>query len=316
MSTPDSPPVRPEDIAAVRRFNRFHTQWVGALDEHLLATDYALPQVRVLYEIAQAPRQQAVSAADLARALRLDAGYLSRLVAGLEADGLVRREPAPGHGKRLLLTLTEAGRDLFARMDGNSAAQVGACLSALAPDQRQELVAALDRARALLGDTATPAGATVLRDPRPGDLGQVVAEQARLYAREYGFDWTFEGLLAEIAGRYINEFKPGRERCWIAERDGRVVGSVFVVQQDADTAKLRMLYVDASMRGQGLGRQLVNECIRFAQAAGYRRMVLWTNAILLSARRIYETAGFRLISSEPYHGFGREMVGEEWELRW
>lgn len=315
MNTPATP-VDPGHIAAVRRFNRFHTQWVGALDEHLLATDYALPQVRVLYEVAQAPRQQPVSAADLGRALRLDAGYLSRLVAGLEADGLVRREPAPGHGKRLLLSLTDAGRALFSQMDKNSAAEVADCLAALAPVQREELVAALDRTRGLLGDTTTPGSATVLRDPRPGDLGHVVAEQARLYAQEYGWDWTFEGLLAEIVGRYINEFKPGRERCWIAERDGRVVGSVFVVQQDADTAKLRMLYVHASTRGQGLGRQLVNECIRFAQDVGYRRMVLWTNDVLHSARHIYESTGFQLVSRDPYHGFGKDLVGEEWELRW
>ncbi len=309
-------PVDPGHVAAVRRFNRFHTQWLGVLDEHMHATGYSLPQVRVLYEIAQAPRQQPVSAADLARTLRLDAGYLSRLVAGLESDGLVQREPAPDHGKRLRLALTDAGRALFARMDKTSAAEVSARLAPLAPAQRQELVAALDRSRELLGDTTAPGSATVLRDPRPGDLGQVVAEQARLYAQEYGLDWTFEGLLAEIVGRYVNEFKPGRERCWIAERDGRLVGSAFVVQQDADTAKLRMVYVHASTRGQGLGRQLVNECIRFAKDAGYRRMTLWTNDMLHSARHIYETAGFQLVSSDPYHGFGKDLVGEEWELRW
>lgn len=312
-----NPPVPAADVAAVRRFNRFHTQWVGALNEHLLATDYTLPQARVLYEIAQAPRQQPVSAADLTRTLRLDAGYLSRLVAGLEADGLVQRAPAPGHGKRLCLTLTDAGREHFKAMDRASADEVAQRLAPLAPPQRHELLQAMACVRRLLGDEVpATAVATVLRDPQPGDIGLVVAEQARLYTREYGWDWTFEALLAEIASRFINEFKPGRERCWMADRGGRVVGSVFVVQKDAETAQLRMLYVDADARGQGLGRELVAQCVRFAKDAGYRRMVLWTNEVLTAARHIYESAGFQLMSREHHHSFGKDLVGEEWELRW
>lgn len=310
------PPASAEHIAAVRGFNRFHTRWVGALNEQLLASSLSLPQARVLYEVAQAPRQQPVAAADLARLLQLDAGYLSRLLAALEAAGLLRRQPAPDHGKRLQLTLTDSGRRCFEGLDRASAAEVGLLLQRMAPGERRALVAAMGRVRRLLGDEAAAAPVTVLRDPRPGDLGLVVSEQARLYAEEYGWDWTFEALVAEIAGRFIRDFQPGRERCWIAEREGRVVGSVFVVQEDDTTAKLRMLYVHANARGQGLGRQLVDEAIRFARTAGYRRMVLWTNQVLAPARRIYQAAGFELVSSEAHHSFGHDQVGEEWALQW
>jgi DNA-binding MarR family transcriptional regulator/N-acetylglutamate synthase-like GNAT family acetyltransferase len=307
------PPVPAERIAAVRRFNRFHTRLVGALGEHLLSSEYSLPQLRVLYEIACAPDGKPPSAAQLGRALGLDAGYLSRLLTGLEQAGLVKREPAPGNARRLTLHLSTTGRKVFGRLDAASAREVAAVLRKLSDPEQAELVAAMAGVERLL-DRARVRPDFILRDPAPGDLGLVVQQQALLYTREYGWDWTFEALLAEIVARFAREFVPGKERCWIAERDGAVVGSVFVVRQDDETAKLRMLYVDASARGLGLGRRLVEECLRFAREAGYRRMVLWTNVGLDTARRIYETLGFELLEEEPHHSFGKDLVGQNWGL--
>ncbi len=300
-----------EDIAAVRAFNRFHTRLVGALNEHLLASDYALPQVRVLYEIASAPADHPPSASDLSEALRIDPGYLSRLVSGLEADGLVARSPADDNAKRLLLTLSAAGRAAFARVDAASAEEVAGLLAPLSDQERRELVGAMARIRRLLGDSPA-ARPVVLRDPGPGDLGMIVHRQARLYAKEYGFDMTFEALVAEIVGQFGKSFRSDRERCWVADSDGEIVGSAFVVRQDDETAKLRLLYVEAAARGMGLGRRLVDECIAFARASGYRRMALWTNDVLVSARRIYEAAGFTLLEEERHHSFGVDLTGQVW----
>jgi DNA-binding MarR family transcriptional regulator/GNAT superfamily N-acetyltransferase len=301
------------EVDAVRAFNRFHTRLVGALDEHLLKSDYALPQVRVLYEIAHAPRERAPSASDIAQLLRLDAGYMSRLVAGLEADGLVERRASPDNARRMALRLSERGRELFATMEQDSAREVARMLEPLTPAQRRALVGSMRRIRQLLGDT--PDDATLLlREPEPGDLGLVVSRQARLYAEEYGWNRDYEALVAEIVAGFVRDFDPARERCWIAERDGEVVGSVFVVRQDDAVARLRLLYVDPMARGLGLGRRLVDECIRFARGRGYRRLVLWTNDCLVSARRIYQAAGFRLTGEEPHHSFGKDLVGQTWEL--
>ncbi len=301
------------DVDAVRAFNRFHTRLVGALDEHLLKSDYALPQVRVLYEIAHAPRDRAPSASDIAQLLRLDAGYMSRLVAGLEADGLVERQASADNARRMELRLSERGRGLVATMEQDSTREVARMLEPLTPAQRRALVGSMRRIRQLLGDT--PDDATLLlREPEPGDLGLVVSRQARLYAEEYGWNREYEALVAEIVAGFVRDFDPARERCWIAERDGEVVGSVFVVRQDDAVARLRLLYVDPVARGLGLGRRLVDECIRFARGRGYRRLVLWTNDCLVSARRIYEAAGFRLTGEEPHHSFGKQLVGQTWEL--
>lgn len=305
-------PVSEEDITAVRRFNRFHTRLVGALNEHLLASPYSLAQVRVLYELANAPPDALPSARELGEVLRMDAGYLSRLVSGLEGDGLLQRNPAPDNAKRLLLALTERGREVFAKLNATSAGEVAELLAPLSPAGRGQLTGAMACIRRLLGDVPD-ARAFILRGPEPGDLGQVVHRQAALYAREYGWDWTFEGLISEIAGQFVRNFDPASERCWIAEMEGEIVGSVFVVREDEHTAKLRMLYVDPVARGKGLGRTLVDECLRFARAKGYRRMVLWTNDILVSARRIYEAAGFELIEEEPHRSFGKDLVGQVWE---
>lgn len=305
------PAVRDEDVAAVRQFNRFHTRLVGALNERMLATDYTLAQVRILYELANVRPDALPSARELGDVLQMDAGYLSRLLSGLESDGLLVRTPSPENAKRLALALSDRGREVYAGLNEASAREVGALLAPLSQEERSQVTGAMARIRRLLGDT--PDTRTfILRDPRPGDLGFVVHRQAALYAQEYGFDWTFEGLVSEIVGKFIAEFDPARERCWIAEMEGEVVGSVFVVRQDDEVAKLRMLYVDPAARGRGLGRALVDECLRFARGAGYRRMVLWTNDILLSARRIYEAAGFELLEEERHHSFGQDLVGQIW----
>ncbi len=295
----------------MRRFNRFHTRLVGALGERLLASQYSLPQLRVLYEIAYAPADAPTSATQLGRDLDLDAGYLSRLLSGLEQAGLVDREPAPENARRLTLRLSAAGRKLFGQIDAASARQVADLLRSLSDREQSRLVGAMAQVERLL-DRGAAGPDFILRDPAPGDLGLIVQQQALLYTREYGWDWTFEALLAEIVARFAREFIPGRERCWVAERDGEIVGSVFVVRQDDETAKLRMLYVDAAARGLGLGRRLVDECLRFAQQAGYRRMVLWTNAGLDAARRIYEAVGFELLEEEPHHSFGKDLIGQNW----
>lgn len=300
-----------DQVAAFRDFNRFHTKLVGALSERLLSSDYSLPQVRVLYEIAHAPAGEPLTATGLGRELALDAGYLSRLLAGLESSGLVARSATPGNGKRLALALTTAGKQLVVALEAASADQVAGLLQSLTVDEQSQLLGAMACMQRLLGKT-NPRRTFILRDPQPGDLGTIISQQARLYAQEYGWDQTFEGLLAEIVACFVKEFQPGKERCWVAECEGHVVGSVFVMRVDDETAKLRMLYVDEKARGLGLGRSLVDECMRFARNNGYSRMVLWTNDILVSARRIYEAAGFVLESQEAHHSFGKDLVGQIW----
>lgn len=312
MSDPLEPAaVDPAQIAAVRQFNRFHTRLVGALNERLLKSDYSLPQVRVLYEVANAPRDRPAAAADLAQSLGMDAGQLSRIIAGLEDAGLLTRQPSPADARRLTLALTEAGREAFAMLDAASAEEVAALLRPLGQGDRERLVGALERARRLLGDGSRDR-TFVLRDPRPGDLGLITHKNGELYATEFGWDLTFEALVAEIVAQFVRGFVPGKERCWVADCEGELVGSVFLVRRDDATAQLRLLFVDRSARGLGLGTRLVDECLRFARSAGYRQIMLWTNDVLVSARRIYEAAGFKLIEEEPHHSFGKALVGQIW----
>jgi DNA-binding MarR family transcriptional regulator/N-acetylglutamate synthase-like GNAT family acetyltransferase len=301
-----------EQIDAIRRFNRFHTRLVGALDEHLLSSELSLPQVRVLYEVANAPPDAPLSANDLSELLRVDTGYLSRLIAGLEAGGLIARAPSAANARRLELRLTPEGGELFARLNAASAAEVAALIEPLSDRERRELVGAMERIRRLLGDRPSDRF-FVLRDPEPGDIGWIIHRQARLYTEEYGWDWTYEGLVADILGKFVRNFDAARERCWVAEREGEIVGSIFLVREDDTTARLRLLYVEPSARGLGLGRRLVDECLRCAREKGYSRMVLWTNDVLVSARRIYEATGFRLVEQAPHHSFGRDLVGQTWE---
>ena len=306
-------PIRavPSDrVAAVRQFNRFHTRLVGALNDRMLASSFALPQVRVLYELAHA---DGLSAADLARVLGMDAGYLSRLITGLEADGLISRTPSPSNAKRLTLALTEKGRATSAALEEASAQEVTALLAKLPDTEQRQVVGAMQRIQRLVGGPPTDAP-FILRDPEPGDLGWIVHRQATLYRQEYGWDWTCEALLAEIAGAFIRTYDPSAERCWVAEREGEIVGSVFAVRDTAEVAKLRLLYVEPSARGIGLGRRLVDECIRFARAKRYARLTLWTNDVLVAALRLYQAAGFRPVAEERYRSFGHHLVGQNWEL--
>jgi DNA-binding MarR family transcriptional regulator/GNAT superfamily N-acetyltransferase len=306
-----SAPDREAQIAAVRAFNRFYTRQIGLLEEGLYRSEFSLTEVRVLYELAH---RDGLTASELVRYLNLDPGYLSRLLKKFEARGLVTRAPSEADARQSVLALTPAGRDAFAPLNRASHDEIAAMLGHLGADEREALVKAMQTVRRLLGGAPGPRVPYILRPPRPGDLGWVVHRQAVLYATEYGWDGTFEALVAEIAAAFVKNFDPKRERCWIAEREGEIVGSVFVVRQSDEVAKLRLLYVEPSARGLGIGRRLVEECIGFARSRGYRTLTLWTNDILVSARRIYEAAGFRLVGEERHHSFGKDLVGQNWEL--
>ena len=305
-------PVPADRIEAVRHFNRWYTQRVGALRGDLLATPYPLPQARVLFELAH---RDGVTAAHLAADLGLDRSYLSRLLGGLEKQGLVLRARDKADGRRQSLALTAAGRRAFRDLDQRSRDEVRGILAPLAPEAETRLLGAMHAIERVLGDGATAGEPFTLRGHEPGDLGWVVSRHGALYAREYGWDLTFEAMVAEIAAKFLKEFDPARERAWIAERDGVRVGCVFVVAQSATVAKLRMLLVEPDARGLGLGRRLVDECIRFARSVGYRELVLWTNDILHAARKLYVDAGFTLVGEQRHTSFGHALVGQTWSLK-
>ncbi len=298
-------------IAAIRRFSRCYTGAIGVLREHLHDSRFSLTEARVLYELAQGTP---LTATDIARALGLDPGYLSRILQRFARDGLLRRDRSPRDGRQTRLTLTRAGRAAFAPLDAAAVREVGALLARLPDPAQAALVAAMGRIETLLGGAAASSGPWLLRLPKPGDIGWVVARHGALYAAEYGFDARFEALVAKVAGAFLEANDPACERCWIAERDGVNVGSIFLVRGDAETAKLRLLLVEPTARGAGIGRRLVAECVEFARAAGYRRVVLWTNDVLTAARQLYVQAGFRLVAGTPHRDFGPAMVGEDWAL--
>jgi len=299
-------------VDAVRRFNRFYTQRIGMLRQGLYDSPCSLTEVRVLYELAHAA--DATVATDLAQRLGLDAGYLSRILRGFVAKGYLRKAPARGDARRLQLTLTPAGRKAFAPLDRASHDEIAAMLVPMASEAQARLVGAMGTIESLLGDPPASAAPVVLRAHRPGDIGWVVSCHGRLYAREYGWDESFEALVAEIAARFVKHYQPKRERCWIAERDGENVGSVFVVEKSRTVAQLRLLIVDPSARGAGIGRRLVAECIDFTRRAGYRKLMLWTNAGLDAARHLYEDAGFRLTREEQHRSFGKDLIGQTFIL--
>lgn len=308
---------RPSGVAAVRRFNRFYTRLVGALDEGHLHSQCKLAEVRVLYEIA---RRSTPLAAEIGRDLKLDAGYLSRMLRNFEQRGWLARTPSAADGRQSHLHLTANGGAAFADLDGRARADVAALLARLTARDERRLLEAMRTIEAVLGGYSpthlAPKAAYHLRPHRPGDMGWVVLRHGVLYALEYGWDERFEALVARIAADFIEHFDPERERCWIAEREGENVGSVFVVKhpEREGVAKLRLLLVEPSARGLGIGRRLVDECERFAGEAGYRVLTLWTNSVLLSARRIYEAAGYRLVAEERHASFGPDLVGQRWEL--
>jgi DNA-binding MarR family transcriptional regulator/N-acetylglutamate synthase-like GNAT family acetyltransferase len=302
--------ISDDQISAVRAFNRFYTRKLGVLDQQLLQSPFSLSEARVLYELAHRGEP---SAKDIGFELGLDPGYLSRIVQNFEEQGLISRKLVATDRRQYRLGLTGKGRQAFARLERLSEDQVAAMLCALSDQDRTRLTAAMATIERLIATEDVSRPAAVLRDPRPGDMGWIVQSHGALYAGEFGFDTTFEALVAEIVARFVTSFDAARERCWIADIDGDPVGSVFLVKASDDVAKLRLLLVDPAARGQGLGQRLVAECIAFARQCGYRRITLWTQSILLAARKIYQDAGFALVATEPHRSFGQSLIGETWE---
>jgi DNA-binding MarR family transcriptional regulator/GNAT superfamily N-acetyltransferase len=301
------------EIGEVRHFNRFFTRHIGVLREGLLHSPYSLTEARILFELAHTDDMTATA---LCGELGLDPGYLSRILSRLEGQGLVDKVRSETDGRQFLLHLTAAGRDSFAILDQRSRDEVSDMLGDLGPADRGRLLKAMRTIEGILdkGKGFKYAEPFILRPHEPGDMGWVVHRHGTLYAQEYGWDSTFEALVAQIVADFINQYKPARERCWIAEMGGENVGSVFVVQRDEEVAKLRLLLVEPKARGLGLGTRLVEECIRFARRTGYKKLMLWTNSVLTSARHIYQKTGFSLVAEEQHHSFGQSLVGETWEM--
>jgi DNA-binding MarR family transcriptional regulator/GNAT superfamily N-acetyltransferase len=299
-------------IAAVRRFSRFYTRQLGLLQESLVDTPYSLTEARVLYELAH---REPTTASALAADLDLDHGYLSRILRRFGDAKLLTKKPAPGDARQSLIAITAKGRKAFAPLNRNSHDQVAGLLGGLGDAEQQRVVAAMASIENLLQPSAPEARAPMilLRPHRPGDMGWVTSANASLYAQEYGWDISYEALVAKITAEFIEKFDPVRERCWIAEMDGERVGSVFCVRKTDAIAKLRLLIIDPKARGLGLGKRLVDECMRFARETGYKRMTLWTQSNLFAARGIYAKAGFELVQEEPHHSFGVDLIGETWE---
>jgi DNA-binding MarR family transcriptional regulator/GNAT superfamily N-acetyltransferase len=298
-------------VKAVRAFNRFYTQRIGVLKRYL-DTDFTLTEVRVLYEIAHRPP---LTARDLVRDLELDAGYLSRILRRFETRGWVSREPSPHDARQQLLRLTESGYATFAPLQQKSRDEAADMLGTVPAAMRPRLISALQTVHRLLAPPDQAQRKIVLRDPRPGDIGWVVQTHGELYAREYGFDWTFEALVAEIAANFVKRFDAEREKAWIAEVDGERAGCVFLVRKSATVAQLRLLILKPEARGLGLGGRLTDACIAFARAAGYRKLMLWTQSNLVAARAIYQSRGFVLKESEPNAAFGQQLLSEVWERK-
>jgi DNA-binding MarR family transcriptional regulator/N-acetylglutamate synthase-like GNAT family acetyltransferase len=300
----------PQRISAARHFNRFYTRQIGVLRKGYLDSPYSLGEMRVLYEIAHGAR----TASDVAHILDLDAGYLSRVLRNFEKHGLISRKPAPEDARQTRLTLTARGRKTFAPFEKRSQRQAGAMLARLPADDQARLVAAMATIEQLLGERKDGGAKYILRQPRHGDFGWIVSRHGELYAREYGWTEPFEGLCAQIVADFVNKHDPRRERCWIAESNGENVGTVMLVADSKDVARLRLLLVDPKGRGLGLGARLVDECIRFARAAGYKKLTLWTHSNLTAARHIYRNAGFTLTSSEKKRTWSKDVVAEYWDL--
>ncbi len=298
-------------IETVRRFNRFYTKQIGVLREGLLESKYSLTQARIIYELAH---RDAASASELSAELGLDPGYLSRLLRGLENQDLIVKKRSPDDGRRSLLGLSRGGKAAFGVLNARSRAEIAAMLEPLSQSEQARLVAAMSAIERLLAGPHDGASPVVLRNHEPGDMGWITHLHGKLYSEVFGWDETFEALVAGITADFINNFDAAKERCWVAEVDGEVVGSVFIVNAGENVAKLRLMIVDVKAQGLGIGKQLLKECIRFSRRKGYRKITLWTNSILLAARGIYAAAGFELIHEEPHNSFGVDLIGETWEL--
>ena len=308
-----SPSDVSSEIAKFRHFNRMYTRYIGTLNEGLLNSEYSLAEARVLYELAT---RTAPKASEIAEGLGMDPGYLSRLLGKFERDGLLQKKTSEQDGRYAELTLTARGRSVFKKLNALSDEQARTALQGLPPTARTELIHCMGSIESILMQVDRRRLPYVLRPHRVGDMGWIVYREGLGYAEQYGWDETFEALAANIVSEFVANFEPSRERCWIAEIDGQNVGHVFLVKHPSQphTAKLRLLFVEPSARGTGLGHALVNECVRFARTAGYRKIVLWTQSILTAAHRIYERAGFHLVKEEPHHSFGHDLIGQEWEL--
>lgn len=296
-------------VEEVRDFNRFYTNVVGALRGDLLGVGYSLTEARVIFELAQA---ETTAVGHLREGLDVDAGYLSRILGRFERRGVVVRERSSADRRRQVVRLTADGRQVFRTLDERASAEVRDLLSSLDGSRRRRLLGAMRAIREGLGEESPP-DHYVLRPPQPGDYGWVVHRHGSLYASEYGWDETFEALVARIVAGYAEHHDPTREAAWIAEVDGEPVGCVFCMAKDDSTAQLRLLLVEPSARHLGIGSRLVDECLRFARRAGYDTMMLWTNDVLTDARRVYERARFQLVEEEPHHSFGHDLVGQIWQ---
>ncbi|MGD9560901.1 MAG: GNAT family N-acetyltransferase [Pyrinomonadaceae bacterium] len=302
-----------ERIDKVRSYNRFYTKYIGALQEGLLQSSFSLAEARVIYELAN---RKYATASELASELALDAGYLSRMLRGFEKRKLIEKNSSPKDARQSILQLTEQGRKEFAVLNNLSRKQVEGILRDLNPIEQDRLLNAMQTIKGLLGEEREDGNFSyVLRMPHAGDFGWVVQSNGSLYAREYGWDEHYEGLVAQIVADFVKNFDPKKENCWIAEKDGESVGSVFLVKKSATVAQLRLLLVDPKARGLGIGKRLVEECTRFARKKGYKKITLWTNSVLLAARHLYENEGYRLVKSEKHHSFGHDLTGETWELK-
>jgi len=298
-------------VEAVRRFNRFYTKQIGLLQEGLLRSPFSLTEARVLYELAHHDK---TTASELAGELNLDPGYLSRILGKFQKRSLLVKQPSLTDGRQALLSLSEAGQAEFAKINADSHSEIEALLERAPVQDQERLVNAMQTIEGLLGAQPEHKVAYILRPHQPGDMGWIVHRHGVLYAQEYGWDERFEALVAEIVAGFIQNLDPKRERCWIAEKDGEIVGSVFLVKKTDEVAKLRLLLVEPKVRGLGIGGRLVEECIRFARQAGYCKITLWTNDVLHAARHIYAKAGFRVVQSGAHHSFGHDLVEETWEM--
>jgi DNA-binding MarR family transcriptional regulator/GNAT superfamily N-acetyltransferase len=305
--------VPADDVSAFRHFNRTWTRLIGTLDEGLLSTEYSLTEARVIYELAT---REEPNSKEIAEALTLDPGYLSRILTRFETSGLIRRKVSKQDSRAAQLSLTRRGKSAFKTLNMLSQRQAGTLLDGLPPADRTRLIQSMKTMQEIVMKDQPKPQTCVLRPHRPGDMGWVVHREATLYAQEYGFDETFEALVARIVSDFATNLDPKRERCWIAELDGQPAGHIFLVKDPAHpgTAKLRLLLVEPWARGKGVGHILTHECIRFARASGYSRITLWTQSILTAAHRIYDSAGFRLVKEERHRSFSKDLIGQTWEL--
>ncbi len=299
-------------VEAVRHFNRLYTKQIGVVTEQYLDSPFSLTEARVIYELAS---QAQTTATALGKELDLDAGYLSRILRAFKKQGLIDKQPSQTDGRQSILRLTEKGQEAFALLNARSSHGIEAMLNRMPAEEQNRLLEAMRTIESLLGAQPEHKVPYIIRPHQVGDMGWVVHRHAVLYAQEYGFDETFEALVAEIVAKFIQNFDPKWERCWIAEKDGEIAGSVFLVKKSDTLAKLRLLYVEPKARGLGIGKRLTEECVNYARRLGYKEMTLWTNSILTAARNIYKNMGFRLVEEEAHHSFGQDLVGETWVLQ-